>query len=122
MFVLTEQYNRSSLSIFMPAGMAQSVKCQPLAVSEVTLGGHSSGSLTVPRCKIGIRSRPGNSEFTLKIITCKREQSTADDGSTLVLKPMGRVNQIPKHRAPHGSTNWRLVTPNFFKKLVYFPD
>ena len=28
----------------------------------------------------------------------KREQSTGDNGSTLALKPMGRVNRSPKQR------------------------
>ena len=30
---------------------------------------------------------------------CKQQQSMDDDGSTLALKPMGRVNQSPKQRA-----------------------
>ena len=64
----------------------------PLAVPEVILGGHSSGSLTVPRYKTGTRPWPGNLELTLRIITCKKEQSADDDGSTLALKPIGRVN------------------------------
>ena len=48
--------------------------------TEVTPGGHSSGSLNMPRCKFGTRSRPGNSELTLRIIMRKREQSADDDG------------------------------------------
>ena len=69
-----------------------------LAVPEVTLGGHSSGTLTIPRCKIGIRPWPGNSELTLRIITHKQEQITGNDGPTLALKPMGRVNHSLKQR------------------------
>ena len=58
---------------------------------EVTLGGYSSDSLTIPRCKIGTRP-PGNSELNhcMRIIACKREQSV------VALKPMGRVNWSPK--------------------------
>ena len=41
------------------------------AILEVTLDGHSSGSLTIPRCKIGTRSRHGNSELSLRIIMRK---------------------------------------------------
>ena len=66
------------------------------AVTEVTLGSHSSGSLTIPRCKIGTRSWLGNSELTLRIIVHKQEQSIGNDGFTLALKPMGTVNQSPK--------------------------
>ena len=84
-------------------GIAQLVECQALGhcgfesavVLEVTLGGHSSGSLTIPRCKIGTWSRPGQLEVTLRIIMCKQEQRA----STLVLKPMGRVSHSTKQRA-----------------------
>ena len=41
----------------------------------VALGGHSSSSLTIPRCKI--ETRPRNSELTLRIITCKQGKSAA---------------------------------------------
>ena len=37
------------------------------AIPEVTLGGHSKASLTIPRCRIGTRPWPGNSELTLRI-------------------------------------------------------
>ena len=45
-----------------PAGIAQSVGCRALGCKvmgsnlplSVTLGGHSGGSLTIPRCKITI--------------------------------------------------------------------
>ena len=40
---------------------------------------------------------------------CKGEQSTGNDGSTLALKPMGRVNQSLK-LSTSGPTKWRLVT------------
>ena len=60
-----------------------------------------SGSLTTPRCKTGTRPWPGNLELTLRIITCKQEQSTGDDGSALALKPMGRVNHtVVRYRVP----------------------
>ena len=67
------------------AGIAQSVEHQALghkvmglnlpAILEVTMGSHSSNSLTIPRWNIWTRPRRGNSELTLRIITCKREQS-----------------------------------------------
>ena len=56
-------------------------------VPEVTFGGYSS-SLTIPRCKIGTRPWPGNSELTLRITT-----RTVMAGSRLALKPMGTVNR-----------------------------
>ena len=69
------------VTLSKPAGLAQLVEHQVLghevlgsnllAVTKVTLGGPSSGSLTIPRCKIGTRSRPRNSELTLRIITHK---------------------------------------------------
>ena len=59
---------------------------------------------------------PGNSELTLRrIIMCKREQSMGDDGSTLALKPMGRVNWSPKQRAPVAPQKGDL-SPQKFKK------
>ena len=63
----------------VPAGIAQLVERQALGckvlssnlastnILEVTLGGHSNSSLTIPKCKIGTRSRLGNSELTLRI-------------------------------------------------------
>ena len=52
-----------------PAGIAQSVERQALGreavglnlptIPEGTLGGHSSSSLTIPRCKIGTMTMPG---------------------------------------------------------------
>ena len=47
-------------------------------------------------------------QLTLRIITRKREQSMGDDGSTLALKPMGRVNRSPKQRAPVAPQNGDL--------------
>ena len=54
-----------------PAGIAQLVEGQASdhevmgsnlpSVTEVTLGGHPSGSLTISRCKIGTRPWPGQS-------------------------------------------------------------
>ena len=38
----------------------------------------------------------------------KQEQSTGDDGSILVLKPMGRVNRSQKQRVPVASQNGDL--------------
>ena len=62
-------------------------------IPEVILGGHSSSSLTVPKCKIGTRSRSGNKELTQRIIMHKQEKNAGNDGYTLALKPMDRVNQ-----------------------------
>ena len=68
------------------------------AVLEVTMGDHSSSSFTIPRCKIGTRSWPGQSELTLRIhYMCK---SASGGVSTLSLKHMGRVNPSPKRRVP----------------------
>ena len=108
------------------AGMAQLVECWalgsqvlgsnlPQAVLEVTLGSHSSSSLTIPRCKIVTRPRSGNSELTLRIIMHKQEQSSGDDGYTLALKPMGRVNQSLKQQVPVAPQNGDL-SPQ--KKLI----
>ena len=44
----------------------------------------------------------------------KREQSTGDDGSTLALKPTGRVNQSPKQRAPVAPQNGDLSQQKIF--------
>ena len=62
------------------------------AVPEVTLGGHSSGSLTTPRCKIGTRPCLGKSELAPRIYYMQTTASTGDGASTLALKPMGEVN------------------------------
>ena len=61
----------------IPVGIAQSVKHWALdhevvglnlpADLEVTLGGHSSSSLTIPRCKIGTSPWPRQSQLTLRI-------------------------------------------------------
>ena len=48
----------------------------------------------------------------------KREQSTGDDGSTLALKPMGRVNPSRKQRAPVAPQNGDLHR-NFFKEKSF---
>ena len=81
------------------------------AVPEVTLGGHSSGGLTIPRCKI--ETRPWQSELTLRIITCKPEQSTGNGASTLALKSIGRVQQSPKQQVPVAPQNGDLPPQNF---------
>ena len=54
----------------------------------VILGGHSSSSHTIPRCKIG--TRPRQSELIPR---------------TLALKLMGRVNRSSKQRAPVAPQN-----------------
>ena len=74
--------------------------CFVPAMPEVTLGGHSRGSNTIQRCKIGTRPWPGNLELTLRLIMCKWKQSACDGASTLGLKYMDRVNQSPKQRVP----------------------
>ena len=89
----------------------------PLVVLKVTLSGHSSGSLTIPRCKIRTRPQPGNSELTLRIIIHKWEQSAGDDGSTLGLKPMGRVNWHLKQRIPATPQNGDL-SPQIKKRNI----
>ena len=76
------------------------------AVSEVTLSGHPSGSLTIPRGKIGSRPRPGNSELTPRIIMSKREQNAGDDGFTLALKVMGQSQPKSKTESTSGPTKW----------------
>ena len=64
------------------------------------MGGHSSGSLTIPRCQIGTRSWPGKSEWTLRIHYVQVIESAGYGASTLALTPMGGVNQSPKQRVP----------------------
>ena len=62
----------------------------PKFFPEVTLGGHSSSCLTIPRCKIGTRPWPVQSELTLRIITHKQEQNTGHGASTLGFKTHGK--------------------------------
>ena len=95
--------------------MAQSVEHRALvlglnlpAVPEVTLGGHSSGSLTIPRCKIWGRPCSGKSALTPSIHYAQVTESADDGASTLVLKPMGAVNQIPKQRVSMAPQNGDL--------------
>ena len=86
----------------MPARIAQSVQHRALgrevmgsnlpAVPEVTLGSHSSNSLTKPGCQIGTRLWPGKSELTPRIHYMQATESTGDGASTLALKPKGGVN------------------------------
>ena len=86
----------------------------PLAVSGVTLG--AAVYLITPRCRIGTRPWPGNSELTLRIIMCKWELSAGNDGSTLALKPMGRVNWSPKQRVMvtcHCKNTLKKVLPQY---------
>ena len=47
----------------------------------------------------------------------KQEQGVGNDGSTLALKPMGRVNQSPKQGAPAAPQNGDL-SPQKLKKKV----
>ena len=47
------------------------------AVPEVTLGSHSSGHLTIPKCEIGTRPWPGQSELTLRIQPKSKTESTS---------------------------------------------
>ena len=65
--VIKSKNDRESSYIKLsPAGAAQLVERQALGrevmgsdlpvVPEVTLSGHSSGSLTIPKCKIGTKS------------------------------------------------------------------
>ena len=99
----------------VPDGIAHLVECWalgpgvlgsnlPLEVLEVTKGGHSSGSLTISRCKIGTMPWPGNSELTLRIYYLQAAERAGDGASTLDLKPMGRVIQSPKQRVSVIST------------------
>ena len=68
------------------------------------IGGHSSSSLIIARCKIGTNLKPDNSEL-IPGDHCT-QVSAGDDGSTLALKPLGRVNQGLKQRVyTSGSTN-----------------
>ena len=46
----------------------------------------------------------------------KQEQSADDDGSTLALKPMARVNQSPKQRVPVTPQNSDL-SPQKIKQM-----
>ena len=65
----------------IPVGRASGFGLEVLG-SNLSLGGHSRGSITILRCRIG--TRPWHSELTLRIITCS-------DGFTLALTPVGRV-------------------------------
>ena len=46
----------------------------------------------------------------------KQEQSAGDDGSTLALKPVGRVNRSPKQRAPVDPQNGDLSPQKIYKE------
>ena len=46
----------------------------------------------------------------------KRDLSAGDDGSTLALKPMGRVNRSPKQRAPVAPQNSDLSPQKIYLK------
>ena len=86
----------------------------------MTLGGHSSGSLTIPRYKVRTRFWPGNSELTLRIITRKQKMSTGDDGSTLALKAMGRVNRNLEQIIPVTPQNGDLSRQKNLKQGRFF--
>ena len=91
------------------------------AIPEVTLGRHSSGTLTIPRCKIGIRPWPGNSELTVRIITHKWEQSTGDDQSTLALKPnLAESTKIwnRKYRCFHNMVTCHRKKKNTYRYII----
>ena len=75
------------------------------AAPEMTLGSHSCGSLTTPRCKIGTRSWPMNSEL-------QTTEHTGDGVSTLASKPMGGISISPKQRVPVAPQNDDIVTAN----------
>ena len=84
----------------------------------VTLDGHSSGSLTIPRCKIGTSPWPGQPELTQRIHYVQASESTGDGASTLALKPMGRVNGSPKQRVPVAPQNGDTVSTKNYKKSI----
>ena len=80
------------------------------AVPKVTLGGHSSGSLTIPRCKNGTRSWPGQSELTLRMHYTQVIERAGNGASILALTSMGGVNQSLKQRIPVVPQNAEIVT------------
>ena len=91
---------------------------------ERALAGHSSGSLTIPKCKIGTKSWPGQSELTLRIITHSQKGHprgtslcTGNGTSTLDLMPMWRVSWSPKQRVSVTPQNDRLSPQKCFKKF-----
>ena len=63
-------------------------------VPEVTLGGHSSGSLTIPRYKIGTRPWLEQSQLTLRIHYTQVTESGGNGASTLALKPTGESTKV----------------------------
>ena len=81
------------------------------AVLEMTLGSHSSNSLTIPRCKIG--TRPSS----LQIHYMQATESACNGSSILALKPMGRVNWSPKQNT-NGSTKWWHCHRKNLKKKI----
>ena len=87
---------------------------------EVTLGGHSRWSLTIPRCKIGTRPWPRKSELTPRIHYGQVTESAGNGVSTLTLKPMGGVNWSPKQRVPVAPQDGDIVTTIFLKKNSMF--
>ena len=97
-------------------GRARVVGSNLPTVQELTLGGHSSSSFTIPRCKIGTRSRPGKSELTLRIHYVQATESAGHGASILALKPMGGVNQSTKQEAPMTPQNDDIVTAKKKKK------
>ena len=48
----------------------------------------------------------------------KQEQSAGDDGSTLALKHMGRVNRSPKQRVLVAPQNGDLSPQKFFLSML----
>ena len=83
------------------------------AVPEVTLGGHSSSSLTIPRCNIGTRPWLGKSKLSIRIDYSQVTESTGDGASTLALKSKGWVNWSMKQGVPVAPQNVDIVTAKF---------
>ena len=76
----------------------------------------SSGSLTIPRGRIGTRSWSGQQELALRIHYAQVKESAGDGASTMALKSMGRGNQSPKQRVPVAPQNGDIVTAKIKKK------
>ena len=89
------------------------------AVSEVTLGGHSSSSLTMSRCKIGIKYWLGKIRVDCEDHYVQVRENTGNGASTLALNAMGRVNQNSKQRVPVALQNGNL-SPQFLNCLKVF--
>ena len=79
------------------------------AVLEVTLGGHSSGRLTIP---IGTRPWHGQSELILRFHYVQATESADNGTPTLALKLMDRA----ENRVPVAPQNGDIVTAKKEKK------